>query len=83
MARRLEHPTRPVEQQDRWSLAWRVCRTAAQATILAMLGQRAEAAALLEDRMYRIFVNWFADWGLLGERLRGEPAFEAYVRWRG
>ena len=48
-----------------------------------MLGQRAEAAALLEDRMYQIFLDWFADWGLLGERLRGEPAFEAYVKPRG
>jgi hypothetical protein len=51
--------------------------------ILAMLSQRAEAAALLEDRMYLMLVNWFADWRLLGKRLRGEPAFEAFVRTRG
>jgi hypothetical protein len=50
---------------------------------MATLGQRAEAAALLEDRMYRILVSSVADWGLLGERLRGEPAFEAFVRTRG
>jgi hypothetical protein len=80
----LEHPTRPVQPQDACSLAvWGVCRTEARAEILAMLGQRAEAAALLEDRMYRIFLNWFADWGLLGERLRGERSFEAFVRTRG
>ena len=83
VARRLEHPTRPVQPADGCSLAWRVCRTAARATILAMLGQRAESASLLEDRMYRIYLNWFADWGLLGELLRGEPAFDAYVRGRG
>jgi hypothetical protein len=83
VASRLEHPTRPVRPEDGCSLAWRVCRTASRVMILAMLGQRAEAAALLEDRMYRIFVNSFADWDLLGEQLRGEPAFEAYVRGRG
>jgi serine/threonine protein kinase len=83
VASRLEHPTRPVRPEDGCSLAWRVCRTASRVMILAILGQRAEAAALLEDRMYRIFLNWFADWDLLGERLRGEPAFEAYVRQRG
>jgi len=55
----------------------------ARAEILSALGQRAEAAALLEDRMYRIFLNWFAEWGILGERLSGEPTFEAYVRRRG
>lgn len=83
VARRLEHPTRPVQPTDGCSLAWTVCRTAARAEILAVLGQRAEAAGLLEDRMYRIFVNSFADWGLLGEWLRGEPTFEEYVRRRG
>ena len=83
VANRLEHPTRPVQTQDACSLAWPVCRTEARAEILATLGQRAEAAALLEDRMYRMLVNWFAEWGLLGERLRGEPAFEAYVKPRG
>jgi len=55
----------------------------ARAEILAVLGQRAEAGGLLEPRMYRIFVNSFADWGLVGERLRGEPTFEEYVRRRG
>jgi len=55
----------------------------ARAEILAVLGQRAEAGGLLEPRMYRIFVNSFADWGLVGERLSGEPTFEAYVRRRG
>ncbi len=83
VARRLEHSIRPVQPQDACSLAWPVCRTEARAEILATLGQRAEAAALLEDRMYRMLVNWFADWGLLGERLRGEPSFEAFVRTRG
>jgi hypothetical protein len=83
VARRLEHPTRPVQPQDACSLGWPVCRTEARAEILATLGQRAEAAALLEDRMYRMLVGSFAEWGLLGERLRGEPAFEAFVRTRG
>jgi hypothetical protein len=77
---RLEHPTRRVEPKDGCSLAWAVCRTASRATILAMLGRRAEAMAILNDRMYRIFVNWYADFGLLGELLRGEPAFEEYIR---
>jgi hypothetical protein len=80
---RLEHPSRPVGPQDNCSLTWRFCRTASRAKILAMLGQRAEATALLEDRMYRIFVNWFADWDILGEQLRGDPAFEEFVRLRG
>jgi hypothetical protein len=63
--------------------AGRVCRTEARVEILATLGQRAEAASLFEDRMYRMLFNWCADLGLLGERLRGEPAFEAYVKPRG
>ena len=33
--------------------------------------------------MYRIYVNWFPDWALLGEQPRGEPAFEAFVKQRG
>jgi len=83
VARRLEHPTRPVQAQDECSLAWPVCRTEARVEILATLGQRAEAAALLDDRMYRMLINWFNDWGLLGERLRGEPSFDAFTRTRG
>jgi hypothetical protein len=47
------------------------------------LGQRAETVALLEARMYRTLVDWFADWRLLGERLRGEAAFEAFTRTTG
>jgi hypothetical protein len=80
VAGRLEKPTRPVGPTDGCSLAWAVCRNASRATILAMLGQRAGATALLEDRMYAGFVGWYADWGLLGESLRGEPAFEEYIR---
>jgi hypothetical protein len=30
-----------------------------------------------------MFVNRFADWRLLGERLRGEAAFEAFTRTTG
>ena len=45
--------------------------------------QRAEAASLLDDRMYRIFINTFAEWGVLGEWLRGEPTFEDFARIRG
>ena len=83
VARRLEHPTRPVNPTDGCPGTWNVCRTASRAVILAVLGQRAEAAALLEDRMYRVFINTFAEWGVLGEWLRGEPTFEAFARVRG
>ena len=33
--------------------------------------------------MYRVFINTFAEWGVLGEWLRGEPTFEAFARVHG